>query len=199
MILLQSISNINYKIELNDKSIIELSDLVNQIFILSHQYNFSEKMFANFGGKKYLEEINPPKYFMISKTGLGFSSISELDPIKFFNHKFLKQYDKISSFIDGEHDNLTGNDLRIFIEDYLTVAFPKLHCDVFSKKYYPLEEIITQLNDQGYITETVSIELKRYKDTLNPASHRYQHFTLQELRNYSREILNYLDDKFRLD
>ena len=181
------------------KSIIELSDLVNQMFILSHQYNFSQKMFANFGGKKYLDGPKPPKYFQISKSGSGVSTISELDPVKLFNHEFIKQYDKISSFIKGNNDNLTGNDLRIFIEDYLTVSFPKLYCDVFSKRYYPLDEIITQLREKNYITQQVSVELKRFKDTLNPASHTPDHFTLEELRTYSKEILDYLDENFRID
>ena len=181
------------------KSIFELSDLVNQMFILSHQYNFSQKMFANFGGKEYLSGTKPPKYFQISKSGPGVSTISELDPIKLFNHEFIKQYDKISSFIKGDNDNLTGNDLRIFIEDYLTVSFPKLYCDVFSKRYYPLDDIITQLRDENYITQQVSVDLKRFKDTLNPASHTYNHFTLEELRTYSKEILDYLDENFRID
>lgn len=181
------------------KSIIELSDSVNQMFILSHQYNFSQKMFTNFGGKEYLNGAKPPKYFQISKSGLGVSTISELDPIKLFNHEFIKQYDKISSFIKGNHDNLTGNDLRIFIEDYLTVSFPKLYCDVFSKRYYPLGDIITQLTKENYITQQVSIDLKRFKDTLNPASHTHGHFTLEELRTFSKEILDYLDENFRID
>lgn len=181
------------------KSIIELSDQVKQMFILSHQYNFSRKMFANFGGKKYLDCVNPPKYFQISKSGKGFSTISSLDPIKLFNHEFIKQYEKISSFINGEIESLTGNDLRIFIEDYLTVSFPKLYCDIFSKKHYTLDEIITQLRDKNYITVQVSVDLKRFKDTLNPASHTYQHFKLEELRTYSRELLEYLDQNFRIE
>ena len=122
-----------------------------------------------------------------------------MDPIKLFNHEFIKQYDKISSFIKGNHDNLTGNDLRIFIEDYLTVSFPKLYCDVFSKRYYPLGDIITQLTKENYITQQVSIDLKRFKDTLNPASHTHGHFTLEELRTFSKEILDYLDENFRID
>ena len=122
-----------------------------------------------------------------------------MDPIKLFNHEFIKQYEKISSFINGEIESLTGNDLRIFIEDYLTVSFPKLYCDIFSKKHYTLDEIITQLRDKNYITVQVSVDLKRFKDTLNPASHTYQHFKLEELRTYSRELLEYLDQNFRIE
>ena len=70
---------------------------------------------------------------------------------------------------------------------------------MFSKRYYPLDDIITQLWNENYITQQVSVDLKRFKDTLNPASHTNNHFTLEELRTYSKEILDYLDENFRID
>lgn len=178
--------------------LLKLIEKVNQLFIFSHQYDFSKKMFDNFRGKNYSEDKGSIEYYQIIKSSKDVSRIDTLDANKFFNHEFLKQYDEIKDFIIGEKEFLKPNDLRIFIEDYLTISFPRLYCEEFSKKNVPLEEKINVLTSQGYLSEEVGKEIRVYKDTLNPASHQYSHFTSQELRTYSREVLEYLDNQFRL-
>lgn len=171
---------------------------VKQIFILSHQYSFSKTMYHDYGNKEY-DGVGKIAYYQIIKTPNN-SNIQEMNPDKYFDNEFMTQYNKILDFIDEKTSDFTGNDLRIFIEDYLETTFPHPYAREFNvgSGFTNLGTIINSLKEQGYISNTIANELTVYKDSLNTTSHNANTMTVVELRNYTKDVLTYLDSKFRI-
>lgn len=171
---------------------------VKQMFILSHQYSFSKTMYHDYGNKEY-DGVGKIAYYQIVKTPNN-SNIQDMSPDKYFDNEFMTQYNNILDFIDEKTTNFSGNDLRIFIEDYLETTFPHPYARGFNlgSGFTNLGTIINSLKEQGYISNSVADELIVYKDSLNTTSHNANTMTEVELRTYTREVLNYLDSKFRI-
>ncbi len=180
------------------KAIIDFSKKVKQIFILSHQYNFCKNMYDVYNNKTYGNIQEPMKYFEIKSENIYCSTIDILNAKKFFNNEFIKKYEKINNFIDGNCVDLTLNDLRIFMEEYLKVVFPKPHSEKIIPENLSLGEKINYLSKEDYINSLVKDELIKYKDILNSKSHNFDTCELRDKQNLAYEIVNYLDSTFRI-
>jgi wobble nucleotide-excising tRNase len=170
-------------------SIMEVASGIEQTFIFAHHF-----MFARSINEKYGDEINFYKIDMISSANNGFY---EINPDEEFSVGFEKAFSKIGKFNNAESNNLSENELRIFLEEYLKTIFAKQYMDnnLNNKKF---GERIDELARIGVITEDVKIKLHHYRLELNSGSHTFQNCTIEDDRNFSIQLVQFVFDKVKL-
>lgn len=164
-------------------SLINVSDEVEQIFILTHHFMFS-KMLCD----RYFEQFS---FYKIAHMQGDSNGIFDMEAKEEFLTGFDKAYLNIAKFNNAETDNMSENDLRIFLEEYLKTIFAKQYDenDLNSKQ---LGVRIDELADLNLITESVKSKLHYYRNELNSGSHTFQMNTIDDDRNFSIDFVQYL-------
>lgn len=171
------------------KSIMEVASNIEQTFILAHHFMFARTLNETYGAT-----INFYKIDRISSENNGLYNIN---PDEEFSVGFEKSFNKIEKFNTAESNDLSENELRIFLEEYLKLAFAKQYTDNnLNKKKFG--ERIDELARIGVITEDVKTKLHHYRTELNSSSHRFQNCTIEDDRNFSIELIQFVFDKVRL-
>ena len=164
--------------------LVSISDDVEQMFIFSHNFMFSKKI-----SDSYSDQF---LYLKIARIiGKDSNGLFDMDDKQEFLTGFDKEYLKVSQFINAKIDNITGNDLRIFLEEYLKTIFAKQYeQNGLGKK--KLGEQIDELKNLGLISDDVNNKLHYYRNELNSESHTFQMDSIEDDRNFAAGFINYL-------
>lgn len=166
-----------------------LSENVNQIFVLSHHFMFS-KMLSD----RYQDKFN---FYKIDRMDANANGLYEINSKVEFLQGMDKAYDKIARFNKAESDNLSENDLRIFLEEYLRVIFAKQYMD-FNINEKKLGERIDELARLNIISDSVKSKLHYYRDELNSGSHSFSSGTIEDDRTFSIDFIQYIFDNVHI-
>ena len=164
--------------------LVNIGDEVEQTFIFSHNFMFSKKISDSYSNQFMYFKINR----IIDKDSNG---IFDLDEKKEFLTGFYKEYLNISQFINAKINTISGNDLRIFLEEYLKTVFANQYeqKNLGKKK---LGEQIDELNNLGLMSDDVKKQLHYYRNEFNSESHTFRMDGIEDDRNFAAGFVNYL-------
>lgn len=164
-------------------SLINVSDEVEQTFIFTHHFMFS-KMLCD----RYFEFFS---FYKIAHMQGDSNGIYEMEAKEEFLTGFDKAYLNIVKFNNAETDDMSENELRIFLEEYLKTIFAKQY-DEHDLNTKQLGVRIDELANLNLITENVKTKLHYYRNELNSGSHTFQMNTIDDDRNFSIDFVQYL-------
>ena len=166
----------------------ELSDTVLQTFLFGHH--------CAFAFETHRRCTNSFSFFEIRNTNNN-SGLYELDTEMMFSNELVKSYLKMKRFVDGDSEEVTENDMRVFIEGYLKVVFAKYYKDnlLENKKF---GECIDKLHSLGAISTYSKETLHRFRVNLNPESHTFKTSTIEDNRALAAQIIDFIFDKVNL-
>lgn len=169
--------------------LVAVSENVKQMFILSHHFMFS-KMLSD----RYLDKFN---FYKINRIDTNSNGLYEINPKVEFLTGMDQAYNKIAKFNSGESNDMSENDLRIFLEEYLHVIFAKqyLENNLDDKK---LGERIDELTRLNLISANVQNKLHLYRNELNSGSHTFALSTIEDDRGFSIDFIQYLFDNVHI-
>lgn len=169
--------------------LVTASEKVNQMFILSHHFMFS-KMLSD----RYHDKYN---FYKIDRMDANSNGLYEINPKDTFLMGMDQAYNKIAKFNRAESNELSENDLRIFLEEYLRVVFAKQYLDnnLNDKK---LGERIDELARMNLLTSEVKDKLHFYRDELNSGSHSFALGTIENDRTFSIDFIQYIFDNVHI-
>lgn len=172
------------------KSILDTNLKVKQVFILTHNFIFFREIY-----KSLREEISYYKIDNILETDSNgiFKVIAE----EKFATELYRAFNQIEMFINCKSRNLTYNDLRIFLEEYLGFVFVKQYKDnnLANEKF---GVCIDSLKELGVISKDFAKEIHDFRNLLNPESHEFSHGNDEELRNLANNMLDFLFNSVKL-
>jgi len=160
-------------------------DDLGQIIILTHYQHFVTRFLEITKDKQI-----PFKIFQVCKT----SNNCELREVKrqdFLLDNHEKKFMEIYNFINRVNDTDVRNELRPYLENYLKRVFFKQILD-YSIDTNNLENFINILHCENVIDETHVKELHKYRRTLNPDSHIFTCNNIEDLRNFTLEMITFL-------
>lgn len=172
-----------------EMSIIGNSRFVDQTFIMTHNFSFAKAI-----ADKYDEGIN---YYGIDRISADNHGLYDLNPEEYFTDGFNKKFNKIMSSNNCESNDMSENDLRIFLEEYLAVVFAK-HYKEHDIGALKLGERIDKLKELRLISDDVNVRLHAYRNELNSGSHTFNGTTIEDDRLFSISFMEYLFDKVRM-
>ena len=163
----------------------ELSTNVSQTFLFGHH--------CAFAFETYRRCRNGFSFFEIKNTNNN-SGLYELDTEMMFSNELIKAYLKMKRFVDGDPEEVTENEMRIFIEEYLKVVFTKYYKEnsLENKKF---GECIDELYSLGAISLNSRETLHSFRVNLNPESHTFKKSTIEDNRAFVAQILDFIFDK----
>ena len=166
----------------------ELSDTVSQTFLFGHHCAFAFEI--------HRRCMNSFSFFEIRNTNNN-SGLYELDTEMMFSNELIKSYLKMKRFVDGDSEEVTENEMRVFIEEYLKVVFAKYYKDnlLENKKF---GECIDELHSFGAISTDSKETLHRFRVNLNPESHTFKISTIEDKRALAAQIIDFIFDKVNL-
>ena len=166
----------------------ELSDTVSQTFLFGHHCAFAFEI--------HRRCMNSFSFFEIRNTNNN-SGLYELDTEMMFSNELIKSYLKMKRFVDGDSEEVTENEMRVFIEEYLKVVFAKYYKDnlLENKKF---GECIDELHSFGAISTDSKETLHRFRVNLNPESHTFKTSTIEDNRALAAQIIDFIFDKVNL-
>lgn len=166
----------------------ELSADVSQTFLFGHH--------CAFAFETHRRCRNSFSFFEIKNKNNN-SGLYELDTEMMFSNELIKSYLKIKRFIDGDSEEVTENEMRIFIEEYLKVVFAKYYKDNGLEKK-KLGECIDELHSMRAISTKSKETLHRFRVNLNPESHTFKKSTIENNRSLADQILKFIFDNVNL-
>ena len=172
------------RISVVSEKLYEMSLKVDQLFVFTHHFMFARNIFNVYK--------NNVEYFEICKVNCNSNGILEMNPSEKLAEGFEKAYLKISKFNSGDSENITENDLRTFIEEYLKIIFAKQYqdWDLYGMK---LSDAIDKLSDELHVIgNNTKLQLHNFRKMLNPDSHMFSESNVEDKRSLSNEIVDYL-------
>lgn len=172
-----------------EMSIMGKSRGVEQTFVFTHNFNFAKSI-----SDKNADNIN---CYGINRIKLDSHGLFDLNPKEYFADGFGKKFNNILKFNNCESDDMTENDLRIFLEEYLGVVFAKQY-EEHNINSLKLGERIDKLNGLGLISNDVKLILHDYRNELNSGSHTFKGSTIEDDRIFSIAFIDYLFKKVQM-
>ena len=169
--------------------IMELSHKLNQIVILTHHFTFANYI------KKLPNEVNFYQINVISN--LNTNGIFDMNPNEYLIDGLEKMFSDIEKFNLGQLNQISGNDLRKFLETYLQYVFSKQYVD-YKINNLKFGERIDKLYEIGVISQTAKEKLHGYRNSLNIDSHEIIDSNVEDIRNLSIEIVEYIFDHIKM-
>jgi len=171
---------------------------VKQIIILTHYPQFIKRFFEMTNNNKEMTNNNKgsPTFLTIEQNEKT-SFLKQANKIDFISSEYEKTFSKIYGFINKEHTESIKNDLRPFLENLYLPIF-------FSKQIQDKKVDCSSLNSMidGIFNENDKIKKKvhQFRETLNPDSHIMTTNNNEDVRNFAKEMIDYLlniklDDK----
>ena len=164
-------------------SISEMADDISQVFVFTHHSQFANTLYIN--NKEAIQ------CYIIKRINAKSNGIYEMNAEEEFSTGFAKAFMNIQKFIAAESDNLTSNDLRIFLEEYLNIVFAKQLKKVNSE-HTPFGERIDILVRNGNISNIVGKKLHSFRKELNSGSHTFQEYSIEDDRLFTESIIEYV-------
>jgi len=171
--------------------IMQLSQEMEQTFIMAHHFMFAQMFF-----KSNDQQIEFYKLDYINGANDN-NGIFEMNAQEAFASEFGRAFNKIDRFNKCQINDISENDLRIFLEEYLAITFAKQYAEknLKSKKF---GERIDELFNTALISNDVKQVLHQYREQLNPGSHTFTEANVEDVRNFSNELINYVFEKVKI-
>lgn len=163
----------------------ESLNTLGQIIILTHYPHFIK----NFCERVKREDVTT-KFFEIKQKN-STSYLSSTDRQTFIQSDYIRVFTKIYGFINKEHDNDIRSDLRPFLED---LYIPMMFANNVKKAEKNKEDISTleKLIDMVIVDVEVKAKLHEFRKNLNPDSHIFTSSNDEDVRNFARDMMEYL-------
>lgn len=172
-----------------EMSILGKSREVEQTFVFTHNFNFAKTI-----SEKYADEIS---CYGIDRISADCHGLYDLDAKEHFADGFTKNFGNILKFNNCESNDMSENDLRIFLEEYLAIIFAKQY-EEQNINNLKLGERIDKLEELGLISNDVKLSLHDYRNELNSGSHTFKGSTIEDDRLFSIGFIDYLFDKIQM-
>ncbi|MDF2529219.1 MAG: hypothetical protein K0Q57_99 [Gammaproteobacteria bacterium] len=155
---------------------------ISQMIVLTHYSNFI-KRFCEITKDTQIAT----QYLEIRQDNMG-SSLSLSNRNKFTMNEYQKTFLKICGYINGEHSSCIKTDLRPFLENlYLPTIFAKKIKDK-NVDCSTLDGAIEGIFDN----EKIKNKFHEFRNTLNPDSHIFTTNNAEDVRNFARDMMEYL-------
>ena len=177
----------NHRMSAIHRYIVNLSEQVRQVIVLSH---FEDDL------SRFLHcyrKCKPVKLLEISNKN-GSSVISQPDIDEFLLDDHQKKRKNIFKFVENKINTLVSGDLRIFLELELSYRFAKQISD-YNIKADKFSDLIDQLFEKLVISDALKAELHSWREDLNPDHHRWTGTDLEDQRNFARCFIEFLYKK----
>ncbi len=171
------------------KSVTELPNQVEQVIVFTHHMAFAEKI--SLSNKEIIE------CFKINRISANGNGIIEMNAEEEFATGFSKAFLKIQKFNESQTDELSENELRVFLEEYLKIVFAK-QLSTSEAKNMKFGERIDYLIRESYISDSVGRTLHSYRAELNSGSHTFQGATIEDDRNFSIDMIEYVFKRVKM-
>lgn len=180
----------NNRIKTVIHSILDCSENIDQLFILTHLVTFAQKLCIG-----YPDKINS---YIIRHLNQNTNGLYDMNPSDEFASEFMQAFNRIQKFNNGESDELTINDLRIFMEEYLGTVFASqiYEFDLVKKTF---GDKINSLIQCGAISNDTGAKLHQYRTALNNGSHTFRQDTIEDDRTFSIELIQFVFGKVKLE
>ena len=167
-----------------------LSQEVNQVVVFAHHYSFVYNVYLIHKKETTFFKIDP----ILSTSELGiFDLIVENE----FGSDQYKRLTQIMKFNAGGCNSITINDLRTFMETYLDTVFAKhYYQNGLADKDFGVR--IDKYKELSLITDAVALRLHDFRQSFNPESHLYLSTNVEDIRNESCNLINFLFEKVHL-
>jgi len=162
----------------------ELINKVRQLITLSHYAPFIKKFIQSISGdlSYNLLEVHKKRET---------SCIREIDKKEFLLNPHEKAFEKIFNFIEREHDSDISKKLRVFLESEINMRFKKQIYDM-NLNDSSLHNIISNLEENGYINIETKDKLISFKNQLNPDHHQHGLVHTEDIRQFAENMLEYI-------
>lgn len=167
-----------------------LSQEVNQVVVFAHHYSFVYNVYLIHKKETTFFKIDPISN--VSDLGI-FDLIVENE----FGTDQYKRLTQIMKFNAGGCNSITINDLRTFMETYLDAVFAKhYYQNGLADKDFGVR--IDKYKELSLITDAVALRLHDFRQSFNPESHLYLSTNVEDIRNESCNLINFLFEKVHL-
>lgn len=162
-------------------------DEFSQVIVLTHYSSFLKIFF-----EKINRDLTDIKFLEIKKNNET-SSIANCNFDKFIKSEYQLSYEKITGYINSEHENCIKADLRKFLEtSYLPHFFP----DRIIKAKNDGIDISTLSSKIDVIFEgesdVVRTKFHSFRENTNPDSHIYTSNNTEDVKNFANEMMTFL-------
>ena len=174
----------NNRISTVHRKIIDLSNEVKQLIILSHYEQEVSKFLISYRNRDrniQLFEINLLNNFSVLESG---------DPDFFIKTEHEKSREKIFQFISGI-TNEFNTDLRVFFEYEISLRFAKQIKDKNINEFM-LSNRIDKLYSEGIITERIKNQCHNWRESLNPEHHTWTGNNIEDKRNTANLFIEFV-------
>lgn len=158
---------------------------VSQVIVLTHYTNFI-KRFLEITKKNQISY----KLFELKKESLT-STICSLDENEFTLDDHDKNFCFIYDFINRKHQNNIKSDLRNYLHNQLKRIFNKQIID-HNINISELNDFIDNLFEHNIIFEKQKEKLHEFRRTTNANSHIFTSNNNEDVRNFAKEMIEYL-------
>lgn len=166
------------------KEIVNLSDKVRQIIILSHFEQGVAKFLSTYRNTK------PVKLLSIERNA-GTSNLHHMDIVHFIRSEHEKARENILKFVSEESSDHNAGDLRIFLEYEINNRFAKqLRANNINEQ--DLSDRINRLKAAGAISDDVANEAHGWRETLNPNHHIWTGSNIEDKRNTATQFIDFI-------
>lgn len=159
---------------------------INQLIILTHYPNFIKRFF-----EKVHAESTDLKFLELKKDSQS-SKIEVCDIDKLIKSDYQLTFEKITGFIDRNHENCIKGDLRKFLEAcYLPHFFP--HKLIQAKKERAdLSQLSKKIDYIFSENEEVKNKFHSFRENTNPDAHIFTLNNIEDVRSFAKEMFDYL-------
>lgn len=161
------------------------SEKISQIIILTH-YGFLLKRFTE------IFKDAPCSCLQISRdSGLNSNCLTSLNIGEFTQSEYQKKFSRIHRFANGVTCEDVRMDFRPFLEVHLKMLFNK-QLEEFGLSNSMLAQLIEGLYLNTVIDNNTKEKLHYFRNTLNPDSHTFTNYNIEDARVLGKELLDYL-------
>ncbi len=174
----------NNRISAVHRKIVELSDEVRQIIMLSHYEQEISRFLSAYKNNKdicFLSIIN-----VNGESTLSFESVEN-----FIMNDHEKARANILNFVAGGNNNHNVGDLRVFFEVEIGLRFAKQIID-YNINEHNLSERIDKLLENSVICNPIATKCHTWREALNPTHHIWMGNDIEDQRNTAKEFMNFV-------
>lgn len=154
-----------------------------QIILLMHYENYF-RMLSKRTDEKMLIKITRQKDNHI------FEEVPENDELLMDGYE--KTLDKIIRFINADNNDISENDVRIFLDNYLRRYYAYESHKDSSLKGGTLHNFVVNLKTKRFISESAANDLTEMISLLNDTSHTFNDYTIEEKRSFVNSVYELL-------
>lgn len=156
-----------------------------QLIFLTHYRKFVHQFLQNTSAGSQATLL------VLSRSVASGTVIRVQDKETFLHTDHHKKYLKILGYIQGKHESPIDADLRVFLESEVHERYRHaIHSNDFTGK--PFKELITSLQEGGYLPNPVATRLDQLRKTLNEPHHQWSDRTPEDWATLASETVDFV-------